>query len=152
MANIIKLTASDGSTVEFYDEIKAQGGVKDVYFSTDKTYVVAFYRNPTNANDKARLETLLGCIAKRFSFRTQMEITGMTYLHGLLKWWNGKDSRVLLFLSITKSSSLQELMPNGLSLRTVRKRTANGSLRQNSSTSSFLPIRKVHFCRVCICV
>ena len=97
-------------------------------------------------------KTLLGCIAKRFSFRTQMEITGMTYLHGLLKWWNGKDSRVLLFLSITKSSSLQELMPNGLSLRTVRKRTANGSLRQNSSTSSFLPIRKVHFCRVCICV
>ena len=60
MANIIKLTASDGSTVEFYDEIKAQGGVKDVYFSTDKTYVVAFYRNPTNANDKARLEDIVG--------------------------------------------------------------------------------------------
>lgn len=60
MANIIKLTASDGSTVEFYDEIKAQGGVKDVYFSTDKTYVVAFYRNPTNANDKARLENIVG--------------------------------------------------------------------------------------------
>ena len=42
MANKITLTAQDGSTVEFYDEIKAQGGVKDVYFSTDKTYVVAF--------------------------------------------------------------------------------------------------------------
>ena len=53
MANVVKLTASDGSTVEFYDEIKAQGGVKDVYFSADKTYVVAFYRKPTNANDKA---------------------------------------------------------------------------------------------------
>ena len=42
MANIVKVTAKDGSIVEFYDEIKAQGGVKDVYFSTIKTYVVAF--------------------------------------------------------------------------------------------------------------
>ena len=41
MANKISLTANDGSIVEFYDEIKAQGGVKDVYFSPDKTYVVA---------------------------------------------------------------------------------------------------------------
>ena len=31
MANKITLTANDGSIVEFYDEIKAQGGVKDVY-------------------------------------------------------------------------------------------------------------------------
>mgnify|MGYP006972153092 CR=1 FL=1 len=44
MANKITLKAQDGSTVEFYDEIKAQGGVKDVYFSTDKTYVVQFFR------------------------------------------------------------------------------------------------------------
>ena len=96
MANIIKLTASDGSTVEFYDEIKAQGGVKDVYFSTDKTYVVAFYRNPTNANDKARLENIVGVYREKIFVQTQMEITGMTYLHGLLKWWNGKDSRVIV--------------------------------------------------------
>ena len=42
MPNKVTLTAKDGTTVEFYDEIKAQGGVKDVYFSCDKTYVVAF--------------------------------------------------------------------------------------------------------------
>ena len=55
MANIVKVTAKDGSIVEFYDEIKAQGGVKDVYFSTDKTYVVAFYRkSPISGNDSAR--------------------------------------------------------------------------------------------------
>ena len=36
MANKVTLTATDGSTVEFYDEIKAQGGVKDVYFSVDR--------------------------------------------------------------------------------------------------------------------
>lgn len=152
MANIIKLTASDGSTVEFYDEIKAQGGVKDVYFSTDKTYVVAFYRNPTNANDKARLENIVGVYREKIFVQNSDGDYWNDIFAWPTKWWNGKDSRVLLFLSITKSSSLQELMPNGLSLRTVRKRTANGSLRQNSSTSSFLPIRKVHFCRVCICV
>ena len=58
MANKITLTAQDGSTVEFYDEIKAQGGVKDVYFSTDKTYVVAFYRKKLSPSDfKTRVET-----------------------------------------------------------------------------------------------
>lgn len=65
MANKITLTASDGTTIEFFDEIKAQGGVKDVYFSTDKTYVVAFYRKPINANDKARLENIVGIYRER---------------------------------------------------------------------------------------
>ena len=59
MANKVTLTATDGSTVEFYDEIKAQGGVKDVYFSVDKTYVVAFYRKPVNGNDKARINDIV---------------------------------------------------------------------------------------------
>ena len=59
MASKITLTATDGTSVEFYDEIKAQGGVKDVYFSIDKTYVVAFYRTPVNANDKARINDII---------------------------------------------------------------------------------------------
>lgn len=46
MAQIIKIKADDGTDVEFYDEIKAQGGVKDIYFSPSKQYVVAFYRKP----------------------------------------------------------------------------------------------------------
>lgn len=65
MANKITLTASDGTTVEFLDEIKAQGGVKDVYFSTDKTYVVAFYRTPLNANDKERVRNIVGVYKDR---------------------------------------------------------------------------------------
>ena len=36
MANKVTLTATDGSIVEFLMKSKAQGGVKDVYFSTDK--------------------------------------------------------------------------------------------------------------------
>lgn len=59
----IKLLAKNapikGNTVEFVDEIKAQGGVKDVYFSCDKTYVVAFYRKELDANDKDRLNRIV---------------------------------------------------------------------------------------------
>ena len=65
MASKVTLTASDGSTVEFYDEIKAQGGVKDVYFSTDKTYVVAFYRKNLSPAEKDRLSNIVGPYHKR---------------------------------------------------------------------------------------
>lgn len=65
MANKVTLTASDGSIVEFYDEIKAQGGVKDVYFSTDKTYVVAFYRKNLSPAEKDRLSNIVGPYHKR---------------------------------------------------------------------------------------
>ena len=65
MAKKVTLTASDGSTVEFYDEIKAQGGVKDVYFSTDKTYVVAFYRKNLSPAEKDRLSNIVGPYHKR---------------------------------------------------------------------------------------
>lgn len=63
--NKVTLKAKDGTTVEFYDEIKAQGGVKDVYFSCDKTYVVAFYRKSLDANDKVRLENIVNVFHKR---------------------------------------------------------------------------------------
>ena len=65
MAKKVTLTASDGSTVEFYDEIKAQGGVKDVYFSTDNTYVVAFYRKNLSPAEKDRLSNIVGPYHKR---------------------------------------------------------------------------------------
>ncbi len=62
---IVKLTATDGSQVEFVDEIKAQGGMKDVYFSADKTYVVAFYRNKISANDEARINDIVNIHRQR---------------------------------------------------------------------------------------
>ena len=36
MSNIITLTATNGETILFIDEIKAQGGMKDVMFAPDK--------------------------------------------------------------------------------------------------------------------
>ena len=65
MAQKVTLKASDGSTIEFIDEIKAQGGVKDVYFSPDKSYVVAFYRDPINPNDRDRLNNIVGTYRER---------------------------------------------------------------------------------------
>ncbi|MCA1855591.1 kinase [Massilia oculi] len=55
MANIVTLTAADGSTVRFIDEVRASGGMKDVYFSPDKAYVVAFFRGGADAAMRERL-------------------------------------------------------------------------------------------------
>ena len=42
---IIQLKATDGSIVEFEDsKIIGKGEMKEVYFSPDKSYVVAFYK------------------------------------------------------------------------------------------------------------
>ena len=60
MANVVTLKAADGSTVKFVDEIIGSGGMKDVYFAPDRSYVVAFFRDPQNATSRDRLETIVG--------------------------------------------------------------------------------------------
>jgi hypothetical protein len=58
MANTVTVTAADGSTVQFIDEIKASGGMKDVYFSPKKDYVVAFFRGSADAATRERLSVI----------------------------------------------------------------------------------------------
>lgn len=60
MANTIKILATDGSQVEFVDEMIGSGGMKDVYFSPDKSYVVAFFRDKQDFNAKDRLQNITG--------------------------------------------------------------------------------------------
>ena len=98
MAKKVTLTASDGSTVEFYDEIKAQGGVKDVYFSTDKTYVVAFYRKNLSPAEKDRLSNIVGTYHKRI-FESPEGNYWKEYLIMPTKMvkWNEKTGVVLPF-------------------------------------------------------
>lgn len=60
MAELIKLTASDGSTVEFYNEISASGGMKDMYWCKGKNEVVLFFRNKIDANSQDRLNNIVG--------------------------------------------------------------------------------------------
>jgi serine/threonine protein kinase len=57
---IVRITATDGSPVEFVDTIIGSGGMKDVYFSPDKSYVVAFFRDKQDLNAKDRLQNITG--------------------------------------------------------------------------------------------
>ncbi len=66
MSNIVKLKASDGSTVEFDSSTLAgSGGMKDVYFSPDRSYVVAWFRKPQDYNSVDRLKNLVGTYRER---------------------------------------------------------------------------------------
>lgn len=59
----VTLTAADGTTVQFIDKIIGAGGMKDVYFSPDKSYAVAFYRKLEGKDKtlaKSRLEDIVG--------------------------------------------------------------------------------------------
>ena len=65
MAKTIKLTANDGSLVEFTDKVIGSGAMKDVYFSPDKSYVVGFFREKQDFNSKDRLENITGIYRER---------------------------------------------------------------------------------------
>ncbi len=58
--DIVRLQSDEGEQIEYIDEIVAQGGMKDVYFSPDKTYAVAFYREPLDSNSCERLKAIYG--------------------------------------------------------------------------------------------
>lgn len=57
---IVKLTTLDGRAVEYVDKMIGQGGMKDVYFSPDRSYVVAFFRDPLDHQGKERLRSIVG--------------------------------------------------------------------------------------------
>jgi hypothetical protein len=65
MTKIVTVTAADGSSVQFVDELKASGGMKDVYFSPNRDYVVAFFRGPADAALRERLAMITGTYRER---------------------------------------------------------------------------------------
>ena len=65
MSDLITLTATDGTEITFHTEVKAAGGMKDVYFSPDKTFVVAFYREDCTEEIRQRLEAITGLYRER---------------------------------------------------------------------------------------
>ncbi|MDR2261602.1 MAG: kinase [Azoarcus sp.] len=81
MASIITLKASDGSQVQFVDERKASGGLKDVFFSPNRDYVVAFYRDKVDVVGRERLNLITGTYRERVFNRE-----GGDYLRRLLVW------------------------------------------------------------------
>ena len=60
MTKVISLTALDGSKVQYINEVIGSGAQKDVYFSPDRSYVVAFFRNKQDANSRDRLQNIVG--------------------------------------------------------------------------------------------
>jgi len=57
---LVKATAIDGSPIEFIFKEPMQGGIKDVYFSPDKSYVVAFFRSNLDGNGQERIKKIVG--------------------------------------------------------------------------------------------
>ena len=61
--NIVKATLKDGRTVEFLPDMIGQGGMKQVYYTSDKRSVICFFKDQSASNDPkrlARLESVLG--------------------------------------------------------------------------------------------
>ncbi|SAK48368.1 Protein kinase domain protein [Caballeronia hypogeia] len=84
MSKVVKCKTIDGKDVEFVDEIIAQGGMKDVYFAPDKSYVVGFYRDKQDAQAKDRLQMITG------KYRESIfNNVGGDYWKNLLCWPSG---------------------------------------------------------------
>jgi serine/threonine protein kinase len=59
MIKTVKSIINEGKTYQYIDNGEPkQGGMKDVYFSPDKKYVVALYREPQDFNSKERLKRI----------------------------------------------------------------------------------------------
>ena len=137
MAQTIRLTATDGTPVEFIDEVIGSGAMKDVYFSPDKSYVVGFFRTPQDANAKDRLNHITGVYRERIFNQVGGDYWKI-YFAGLLKWLNGMVSWALSAqLMINISSLIVEDSKE-------RRKKVNGLPLLNCVTSSLKMTKKVH--------
>lgn len=66
MSKTITVKNAEGKTYQFVDNGEPmQGGMKDVYFSPDKSYVVAFFRDKQDFNSKERLTNIVKTYRER---------------------------------------------------------------------------------------
>jgi serine/threonine protein kinase len=73
---------TQGKTYQYVDNGEPmRGGMKDVYFSPDKSYVVAFYRDPQDFNSKERLKRIVTTYYDSFFNRE-----GGSYYKELYSW------------------------------------------------------------------
>ncbi len=54
----VTLTTTQGREVTIYEEVKASGAMKDIYFSPEGDYVVGFFRDKPDAQLKERLQEI----------------------------------------------------------------------------------------------
>lgn len=81
MAKIINCVTKSGKQVSYVDEIIGAGTMKNVYFSPDKSYVIAFYQKPQNQQSRERIEMITG----RY-FQNIFNQQGGDYWYNLFCW------------------------------------------------------------------
>jgi len=66
MSKTITVKTAEGKTYQYVDDgSPMQGGMKDVYFAPDKSYVVAFFRDKQDYNSKERLSNIVKIFRER---------------------------------------------------------------------------------------
>jgi serine/threonine protein kinase len=65
MGNVVQIKTLDGQPLEFVDEVIGAGGMKDVYMSPDRSYVVGVFREPQDFQAKERLSMITGRYRER---------------------------------------------------------------------------------------
>lgn len=91
MSRIIRLRAQDGSQVEFEEEARGAGGLKDCHFSPDGQEVALFFRAPLDQNGINRLQNIVHDYRKRI-----FEQEGGDYWKNVYCWpqkiveWGGR--------------------------------------------------------------
>jgi serine/threonine protein kinase len=60
MVRTVHCKTLDGRDVAYVDEIIGSGAMKDVYFAPDRSYVVAFYKQPQDFQARERLKMITG--------------------------------------------------------------------------------------------
>jgi serine/threonine protein kinase len=79
---VVKSIINQGKSYQYVDNVEPmRGGMKDVYFSPDKSYVVAFYRDPQDFNSKERLKRIVTTYFDSFFNRE-----GGSYYKDLYSW------------------------------------------------------------------
>lgn len=82
MSKTITVTTAEGKKYQFVDDgSPMQGGMKDVYFAPDKSYVVAFFRDKQDFNSKERLSNIVKTFRERI-----FNQTGGEYWKDLFCW------------------------------------------------------------------
>lgn len=96
MGKIVALAAKNGKKVEFVPEVIGAGTMKDVYFSPDKSGVVAFFRKPLEPAAMDRLENITGLYREKI-----FDQPGGDYWKNLFCWpetlveWDGRPGLVM---------------------------------------------------------
>lgn len=95
MAKSVSLVTADGGSLAILPEAIASGAMKDVYLSTDKTKVAAFFRKPLGASARDRLANIAGPYRKAIFDQPEGE-----YWRKLFCWpeqlveWEGRQGVV----------------------------------------------------------